>query len=206
MKRAVHHIVVLCGEKYVTQVSKALSQVLAGIGTAVFLPRYTFSAMTESQISSQFLVHEKWLQSLQPISLAPYIFHIDQQKNEYFCDSTTIQRSTREWAGTLVLSDGTAALCDVANGSKDKKAVLLVPVHFLEQAKHEFRRYRMRLAPHSHREAKFRDNVLDLPDEIHIQTSADTNISFMANLLSASVWQSLPDPTEKFSDGASKGE
>ena len=204
MEQSIHHLVVLCGEKYVTQVSQAFSQVLTGKGTAVFLPRYTFSAMTESQISNQFLFHDKWLQSLQSISLAPHIFHVDQQRIEYNSDGTTTQRSTREWAGTLALPDGSTALCDVANGSKDKKAVLLVPAHYLDQAKTELRLYRMRLAPHSHREAKFRESVMDLPDEIHIQTSAASNIAFMANLLSASVWKALPDPQVKQNPGSSK--
>ena len=160
--------------------------------------------MTESQISSQFLFHDKWLQSLQSISLAPHIFHVDQQRIEYNSDGTTTQRSTREWAGTLAQPDGSAALCDVANGSKDKKAVLLDPAHYLDQAEKELRLYRMRLAPHSHREAKFRESVIDLPDEIHIQTSAASNISFMTNLLSASVWQALPDRQEKTNPGGSK--
>ena len=160
--------------------------------------------MTESQISSQFLFHDKWLQSLQSISLAPHIFHVDQQRIEYNSDGTTTQRSTREWAGTLALPDGSAALCDVANGSKDKKAVLLDPAHYLDQAEKELRLYRMRLAPHSHREAKFRESVIDLPDKIHIQTSAASNISFMTNLLSASVWQALPDRQEKTNPSGSK--
>ena len=204
MEQPIHHLAVLCGEKDVTPVSQALSQVLTGKGTTVFLPRYTFSAMTEAQISSQFLFHDKWLQSLKSISLAPHIFHVDQPRIEYNNDGTTTQRSTREWAGTLVLPDGSAALCDVANGTKDKKAVLLAPAHYLDQAKKELRSYRMRLAPHSHREAKFRDSVTDLPDEIHIQTSAASNISFMTNLLSASVWTALPDPPDKTNHGGIK--
>ena len=197
LEQAIHHLVVLCGEKHVTQVSQALSKVLTGQGTAMFLPRYTFSAMTEAQISSQFLFHEKWLQSLQSISLAPHIFHLDQQRIEYYTDGTTTKRSTREWVETLVLPDGSAALCDVANGSKGKKAVLLVPAHYLDQAQAELRRYRLRLTPHSHREAKFRGSVTDLPDEIQIQNSAASNISFMSTLLSASVWRDLPDPPAK---------
>ena len=76
--------------------------------------------------------------------------------------------------------------------TKEKKAMFLVPAHYFEQAKEELRLYKMRISPPCHREARFRDCVLDLPDEIHIKTGADLNVSFMDNLLAADVWQKSP--------------
>ncbi|KAI2501774.1 hypothetical protein MHU86_12694 [Fragilaria crotonensis] len=72
------------------------------------------------------------------------------------------------------------------------EAYLLVPAQYFDQAKEELRLYRLRLSPPSHREARFRDSVLDLPDEIHIKTAADSNVSFMDTLSTADVWQKLP--------------
>ena len=139
MEQTIPHLVVLCGELHVTKVSTSLTQVLTGQGTAVFLPRYALSAMTDKQISTQFSVHEKWLHSLKPISMAPMIFHLDQQRIEYYENGDIIKRSTQEWAGTLKRTDGSAALCDVVNGTKEKKAMLLVPAHYLDQATQELR-------------------------------------------------------------------
>jgi hypothetical protein len=209
MDQLIPHLVVLCGERYVTSVSQSLTKILTGKGTAVFLPRYTLSAMSESQISNQFLVHEKWLRSLKPISMAPMVFHLDQQRIEYYENGDTIQRSTREWVGTLTRSDGSAALCDAVNGTKDKTAMLLAPAHYLDQATQELRAYKMRISPPSHREARFRESIPDLPDEIHIQTAADSNISFMTNLLSSEDWQKLPavenEPGKPSGTGKTRG-
>ncbi|KAI2505038.1 hypothetical protein MHU86_9394 [Fragilaria crotonensis] len=176
---------------HVTPVCQALLHVLQGKGTAVFF-RHAFSAMTDAQINNQFLFHEKWLHSVKALHLAPVIFHLDQQRIEYCDDGSIIKRSTREWAGTLTLPDKSSALCDVVNGTKERKAYLLVPAHYYEQAKEELRLYRLRLSPPSHREARFRDSVLDLPDEIHIKTAADSNVSLMDTLYTADVWQQLP--------------
>ena len=121
-----------------TPVSQALSKVLSGKGTAVFLPRYVFSAMTDQQIEHQFSSHHKWTRSLKPLSLAPMVFHLDQKRIEYCTgDGTIIERSTREWAATLINVDGTPALCNVVNGTPNKKALLLAPEHYEEQAKLE---------------------------------------------------------------------
>ncbi|KAI2496056.1 hypothetical protein MHU86_18477 [Fragilaria crotonensis] len=190
--QTIPHLVVQCGERHVTPVCQALLQVLTGKGTAAFLPRYVFSAMTDDQISNQFCFHEKWLHSVKALHLSPMIFHLDQQRIEYCDDGRIIKRSTREWAGTLKLPDGSAALCDVVNGTKEKKAYLLTPGHYFTEAKEELRLYRLRLSPPSHREARFRDSVPDLPDEIHIKTAADSKVLLMDNLSMSDVWQQLP--------------
>jgi hypothetical protein len=166
MEQTIPHLVVQCGKRHVTPVCQALLQVLQGTGTVIFLPHYAFSAMTEEQISNQFLFHEKWLHSMKALQLAPVVFHLHQQCIEYCDDSEIIKRSTREWAGTLQLCDGSSALCDLVNGTKEKKALFLAPTHYPEQANEELGRYRMRLSPPSHREARYRDSIPDLPDEI----------------------------------------
>jgi hypothetical protein len=202
MEQSIPHLVAMCGEKHVTLVCQAMAKVLTGNGTAVFLPRYALIAMMEAQITSQFTFHEKWLHSLKSITLAPMIFHLDQQRIQYREDGGINKQSTREWASSLVLPDGTLALCDVVNGTKEKKAMLLAPAHYYEQAKQEFKGYRMRLSPPSHREARYRESIPDLPDEIHIKTAADTNILLMDNLLTSAAWKKVPEMTGKQTETA----
>ena len=155
--------------------------------------------MTEQQIENHFMVHQKWARSLKLFPLAPIVvFHLDQQRNEYCSDGSVIKCSTREWAMTLKQPGGTPALCDVVNGTSDKKALVLVPDHYADHAKEELRQYRARLSPPSHREARFRDSVPDLPDVIHIQTAIESNVSFLDTLFSADEWSkplaSTPQP------------
>jgi hypothetical protein len=142
--------------------------------SALFLPRYAFSVMTEEKVKNQFLVHEKWARSLTALSLAPLVFHLD---------GTKIERSTREWTATLTFLDGTPGLCDVVNGTSEKKAYLLDPSNYAVHAREHLRQYRMRLLPPSRREARFRDKVPDLPDIIHIKAAIHSNVSFMEELL-----------------------
>ena len=135
------HLAIQCGERHVTPLSQAMSNILGGQGTAVFIPRYPLSAMTDEQVSQYFLFHEKWAKSLKPIPPKPHITHLDQIQTEYFDNGSTIERSTRTWASTLRLPDGTPALSDVTNGSKERHATLLVPAHFLDAANLEWRQY-----------------------------------------------------------------
>ena len=186
------HLAVQCGEKHVTPVSQALSKILSGKnGAAVFLPRYVFSELTDQQIEHQFESHHKWNRSLKPISLAPLVFHLDQKRIEYSADGTIIERSTREWVATLTNPDGTPALCDVVNGTSNKKALLLAPEHYEEKAKAELKKYRLRLHPPRHREERFRDRVHDLPAVIHIQTAIESNVQYIENIFANDTWKSL---------------
>ncbi|KAI2492121.1 hypothetical protein MHU86_22425 [Fragilaria crotonensis] len=169
-------------------ISQTFLPLLTGKSSALFLPRYAFGAMTEEQVSNQFLVHEKWARSLTALPLAPLVFHLDQKRIEHCNDGTSIERSTREWAATLTFPDGTPGLCDVVNGTAEKKAYLLSPTNFSEYAKEQLRQYRLRLSPPSRREARFRDNVPDLPDIIHIKTAIHSNVSFMEDLLKSDAW------------------
>ena len=197
MDQTIPHLLVQCGEKHVTPLCQSLLQCLTGRGTALFLPRYAFSTMSDSQITQHFQFHEKWLKSLSPISLAPAVHHLDQPRMEYCEDGTIIERSVREWVSSLKRADGTTpALCDVVNGTSDRKAYLVVPRHYLEEANKHWRQYRLRLSPPRHREARYRDSVSGLPDVIHITTSIQSNISFLEEMASASVWSQVP-PTDR---------
>ncbi len=193
MDQIIPHLVVQCGEKHVTPLCQSLLKSLTGRGTALFLPRYAFSTMSELQITQHFQFHEKWLKSLCPISLTPTVTHLDQPRIEYCEDGTTIERSVRDWVSSLKRTDGTTpALCDVVNGTSDRKAYLVVPRHFIDEATHHWRQYRLRLFPPRHREARYRDSVSGLPDVIHITTSIQSNISFLEEIANTSVWTQIP--------------
>ena len=188
MDQLIPHLAIQCGEKHVTPLSQVLSTLLTGQGTALFIPRYALSAMTDDQVNQRFLFHEKWAKSLKP-----YITHLDQIRTEYFEDGKTVERSTRTWAATLRLADGTPALYDVTNGSNECHATLLAPAHFSETANVAWRHYRSRLhPPPGHREARFRDEVTDLPDPVLIQKEVKSHMTFLDKLSSAEVWKSAP--------------
>ena len=95
MDQDIPHLAIQCGESHVTPVCQALLKLLTGQGTALFLPRYAFSTMTNTQVENHFLFHEKWLRSLKAVSLAPLVFHLDQTRTEYCDDGSIIERSTR---------------------------------------------------------------------------------------------------------------
>ena len=205
--QSIPHLAVQCGEKHVTPVSQALSKILSGkSGAAVFLPRYVFSELTDQQIEHQFESHYKWSRSLKLIALTPLVFHLDQKRIEYDVDGTTIERSTREWVATLTNSDGTPALCDVVNGTPNKKAFLLAPAHYEETAKAELKKYRLRLHPPRQKEERFRDRVHDLPAVIHIQTAIESNVQYIANLFASDMWTSVTadEPSKQIGRAPSK--
>ena len=169
--KVIPHLSVQCGEKHVPTVSQALLNLLTGKGTAVFLPRHSLGNMTDSQVAKKFEAHQMWARSLTAIPLTPFVSHLDQDRNEYYPDGTVVTRSTREWVASLTMSDGKSALCDVANGTSNQKAVvLLAPAIYIEQAKMQLQQYKLRISPPRHREECFRDKVPALPDVIHVQT------------------------------------
>ena len=200
MDQLIPHLAIQCGERHVTPLSHAMSNILTGQGSALFIPRYAMSAMTDEQVTQHFVFHEKWAKSLKPIPLKPYITHLDQIRTEYFDNGGTIERSTRNWASTLRLPDGTPALSDVTNGSKERHATLLIPAHYLTAATLEWRQYRSRLHPPGHREARFRDEVKDLPDQIHIQNAVESHMTFLEKMSSATVWNTVPPPVPNEGD------
>jgi hypothetical protein len=65
---------------------------------------------------------------------------------------------------------------------------LLVPAHFLAAASLEWRKYRARLYPPGHREARLRDEVKDLLDQIHIRDAVVSHMTFLETMSTAPVW------------------
>ncbi|KAI2507031.1 hypothetical protein MHU86_7416 [Fragilaria crotonensis] len=121
--------------------------------------------------------------------MTPTINHLDQARIEYNADGTTIERSTREWAATILAVDNVSpALCDVVNGPPDHKAYLLVPSQYLQKVQQEWRSYKSRLYPPNHREARYWDKIPGLPDVIHIQAEIAANVSFLDKLSTATGW------------------
>ncbi len=196
MDQLIPHLVIQCGEKHVAPLSQALLPVMTGKGIAMFILRYAFSTMTNEKIRSHFTFHEKWSKSLKAIPMSPYINHLDQVRTEYNEDGTTTARSTREWVASLLAPDGNyPALCDVVNGPPDHKAYLLVPSHYFAYAQNQWRDYKARLYPPTHREARYRDNLPGLPDVIHIQAEIESNVTFLEKLSAATEWQQAPSFT-----------
>jgi hypothetical protein len=180
--------------KYVTPLCQAFLKLLTGKNTALFLPCYAFSTMTDAQISQHFSFHEKWHRSLSSILIGPTVTHLDQPRTEYCEDGTVLVQSVRAWALAMVQSDGkTPALCGVVNGTPDRKAYLVVPKYYMEMAQTQWRQYRLRLFPLRQQEVRYRDTVLGLPDVIHITTSIQSNADCRLQTMSAAeVWSQAP--------------
>ena len=197
------HLVVQCGENHVTPLCQALSTFLTGRQTAgVFLPRYTFAKMNPDEIKRHFIMHEKYIKSLHQVSLSPLVTALDKIRVEYRADGTTIERTTREWALSLTLPDGTSAQCDVGTGGSDKNTYLLIPAAFATVIKPLAKLYKESIQKVSKREARYRETIPDLPDVIHITSTVQSNLDFMAQLSAADIWNNAP-PSVKPSPYAS---
>ena len=184
MDQLIPHMAIQCGDKHVIPLCQALLNYLTGRNTALFLPLYALTTLTDDRIQQHFAFHETWVKSLSSVDIAPTISCLDQIRNEYFDNGTVLVRSTREWAASLSSPDGkTPALCDVVNGTSDHKTYPLAPRHYLEAAQQHWREYKSRLYP-----PRYRDNIQGLPDVIHVTTSIQSNVSFLEQMLSASVW------------------
>ncbi|KAI2495088.1 hypothetical protein MHU86_19443 [Fragilaria crotonensis] len=192
--KSIAHLVVYCGENQVTDLCQELSTILNGQNTAVFLPRYTFANMTKDQIDNHFHMHETYIRALQPISLAPLVTTLDLKRVEYFSDGTTIERSTREWVLSLRREDGdTLAQCDAVNGVKNvRTAYVMAPAAYASEIREMVAKYKERLRPIARREAKYREGIPDLPDVIHITSTVQTNLDFMAKMSSSDIWSKAP--------------
>ena len=127
------------------------------------------------------------------VPLAPLVSHIDQPRREYCRDGTVIIRSAREWTETLLMPNGTThVLCDIVNGTADRKTHLLVPRHYLDEAKTQVQAYKLRLSPPSRREARYRDALPGLPTEIQISSLVETNFNFIDEMSAADIWSNAP--------------
>jgi hypothetical protein len=199
MDQLIPHLVVQCGEKHVTPVCKTRLSILTGKESALFLPRYAFSTMEPEQAKRHFEVHQKWSRSLKTITPAPKISHLNQQRVEYFDNGTILKRSTLEWVLSLTLvENGQSAHCDVVNGGTDRKATLVCPESYMEQANKEWRQYKSRLNPPNRRESRYRESVSGLPDFSLIHSiEIETNVSMLEKNLSAADVRKQAPPSVK---------
>lgn len=193
MEQKINHLVVQCGENHVSPLSKALSALLTGRNSALFLPRLALSRLTPAQIGSYFDMHDRYTKSLKSIPLFPMLSNLDKPRKEYLADGTILERSTRDWAATI-FEEATdlSAKCEVVNGGFDQKAYLLVPAPHFSTVSDQFRQYRLRLNPIERREARFRDSLPGLPDVIHIDHSTQQTLDLLATMSSMEVWQRAP--------------
>jgi hypothetical protein len=92
MEQVIPHLAIQCGEKHVIPLCRALLKYLTGQNTALFLPQYALTTMTEEKIKQHSTFHETLVKSLRHVKIAPTISHLDQERNEYFDDGTVIVR------------------------------------------------------------------------------------------------------------------
>ena len=192
MDQLIPHLAVQCGDKHVTPLCQALLSVLTGKGSALFIPRYAFNTMTPDQIKRHFEVHKNWSRSLKSIPLTPKVSHLDRQRVEYFDDGSIVKRSTREWIQSLTLGNGQSAYCDAVNGGSIRQATLVCPQTYFEQAQDEWRQYKSRLNPPSHRENRYFDSLSNLPELNNIRTEIEFNVSLLNRLSTADIWKKAP--------------
>ena len=191
--QSINHLVVQCGEHHVVPLSKILSEHLTGSTTALFLSRLVFVKLSQTEIQECFLKHEAYIKMLRSITLPVALTNLDLIRTEYFESGEVMERTTRAWAASLLsLNGSTSARCDAVNGGTDKKAYLLVPPSNLHSTHEALRAYRLRLNPIGRREARFRDSIPGLPEVIHIDVSAQSNLDFLSNLTPEVIWQQAP--------------
>lgn len=188
----INHLVVQCGEKHVHPLSQALLNVLTGYRSPVYIPRFAFADMSPAQATKLFETHDQYIKALRSISLFPMLTNLDTLRTEHFPDGNTLVRSTRDWATSIMSSDGTeSAKCDVVNGGIDQKAYLLFPPQFEAAAQTAFEDYRRRIFPFTQREARFRDSV-GPPQVIHVKSKIDANIQIIESLSASDFWKQAP--------------
>ena len=187
------HLAIQCGENHLHPLCQALSTLLNGSQTAIFLSRLAFEHMTTDQIQSSFQAHASYIKSLHQISLSPMITNLDTLRTEHLSAGRIKERSTREWALSLTLADGTHAQCDADNGGANKNTYLLVPAAHSNEIKTLLQEYRKRLQTLRHREAKFRDSIPVFPAEITFTSNAQLNVDAILRMSSADIWSKAPD-------------
>ncbi|KAI2511556.1 hypothetical protein MHU86_2810 [Fragilaria crotonensis] len=154
MEQKINHLVVQCGENHVSPLSQALSALLTGCNSPLYLSRLALANLQPSQISRYFEMQDIYSKSLKSFPLFPTLSNLDRIRNEFFEDGTVMERSTRDWASTI-FSDKTdaGARCEVVNGGFDQKAYILVPPPHASIVQEQLRQYRLRINPIGRREA-----------------------------------------------------
>ena len=202
LEQLIPHLAIQCGENHVAPLSKQLSAILSGNGSAVFLPRVVLGTITTEQITRYFQAHDDYMKSLRTVCLSTMISNLDTLRKETLTSGEVIQRSTRGWATSLVLSStGRSARCDIVNGGTDHAANLLVPGHVYQEVLTEVSAYKLRINPLAKRETRFRDKIPGLPSVIQIDTSIQQSLDCLELMSSEEIWKRAPstvrpDPTK----------
>jgi hypothetical protein len=171
-EQKINHLVIQCGENHVSPLSQALSELLTGHNSPLYLSRLAIANLKTAQISAYFEMQDLYAKSLKLLPLFPTLINLDKSRKEVFDDGTIIERSTREWATTIFQNqEDQRARCEVVNGGLDQKAYLLVPAQYALNAAEHLRLHRLRVNPISRRETRFRDSLPGLPAVIQIDTT-----------------------------------
>jgi hypothetical protein len=177
--------------------TEILSEYLDGKQTtALYIGTKILASMTQEASEDIFDMHQKYVNSIQRLPLFPQIVNIDRIREELH-PSGKIHQSARDWANAVSTEEGKPLQCDAENGGKDKRAYLLVPTAFLDQAKFEYEQYKHRLKQsyqiRTHNTPHDIGNPFDRPQEIYIPTAAVLkNLQFMQNMSSESIWKAAP--------------
>ena len=186
LDQQIPHLAVQCGNKTVHSLSETLANTLTGNGSALYIPRFALSHMSESESLALFSTHDMHVKSLRWLLLNPLLSNLDKPRKEYNADGTIIERTTRAWARTITNIEGTdLAQCDVVNGGSDQLSYLLFLPQHTEAATLALDIYRRRLYPYTQREEKFRDSV-GPPLSIHMSRSVIANLDFIKRLSTSS--------------------
>ena len=192
--QAIPHIAVRCGEHHVSSLTDILSAHLDGSKTAVFLGRLLISKMPPDEVDCLFKTHSEFVSNIRTLTLAPLVTNIDRIRIEHNSDSTTVERSTREWADSLTDNNGKSLKCDVENGGNNRAVHLLVPKENMAQANQALRAYKERISPFNVRETGFSDRINHAhPAAIYVPTTtAHNNLTFLQNLSPNAIWSNAP--------------
>jgi hypothetical protein len=199
----INHLVVQCGKNHVHSLSQTLLSTLDGSGAGVYIPRFAFAKMTTTEAMTLFEKHDSYIKSLRFIQLSPMINNLDTVRTEFFPDGTQMERTTRDWAASIVSAEGNeSAHVDVVNGGYDQKSFLLMAPQHEDTVRNAFEEYRRRVFPFSIREERFRDAIGPPPTVIHVVSKVNANLSFIDKLFSST--ESWKQTTAQSVDSASQ--
>jgi hypothetical protein len=196
-------------KNHVHSLSQTLLSALDGSGAGVYIPRFAFAKLTTAEAMNLFNKHDAYIKSLRYIQLSPLINNLDTTRTEFFPDGTKMERTTRDWAASILSADGDeSAYVDVVNGGYDQKSFLLMAPQHEETVCQAFEEYRRRVFPFSIREERFRDAIGPPPSVIHVFSKVNENLSFIDKLFSSTEsWkQTTAQGDESFAETESRAD
>ena len=151
-------------ENHIHPLSQALLSILDGSGAGVYIPQFAFASMSTERERKVFERRDVYIKALRFIPLSPLNNNLGTTCHKYFPDGTTIERTVRDWAFTVLSTDlSEPAHCNVVNGVFDQKAYLLMAPKHEFALKASFEAYRSRTFPFRQREERFWESIGPLP-------------------------------------------